>query len=112
MTAHPLGVGIVGMGGIGRMHAKALGELAGRARLVASSGGRAEDLMGGPVERLDPAEVIAHPDVDVVAICTPSGTHAALALAALKAGTSSSRSRSHWTSTTRCASRVPPVSAG
>ena len=87
MTAHPLGVGIVGMGGIGMMHARALGELAGRVRLVAFSGrGPAPGQAAGSVERLGPDEVIAHPDVDVVAICTPSGTHAALALAALEAG--------------------------
>ncbi|MFJ3405019.1 Gfo/Idh/MocA family protein [Promicromonospora sp. NPDC090134] len=85
-----LGVGIVGMGGIGAMHARALGELGGRARLVAYSG-RARppepaDPGVPPAVRLEPNEVIAHPDVDVVAICTPSGTHAALALAALEAG--------------------------
>ncbi|MFI8523380.1 Gfo/Idh/MocA family protein [Promicromonospora sukumoe] len=86
----PLGVGIVGMGGIGAMHARALAELSGRARLVAYSG-RARPPAGPgkrdlPAARLAAHEVIAHPDVDVVAICTPSGTHAALALAALEAG--------------------------
>ncbi|MFI2365168.1 Gfo/Idh/MocA family protein [Promicromonospora sp. NPDC019610] len=86
----PLGVGIIGMGGIGGMHARALGELGGRARLVAYSG-RARPPAGpgkpdAPAARLAPHEVIAHPDVDVVAVCTPSGTHAALALAALEAG--------------------------
>ncbi|MEV0889939.1 Gfo/Idh/MocA family oxidoreductase [Promicromonospora sp. NPDC050262] len=81
----PLGVGIVGMGGIGRMHARALAELGDRARLVAFSGGATADVVGGAV-RLAPHDVIARPDVDVVAICTPSGTHAALALAALEAG--------------------------
>jgi UDP-N-acetyl-2-amino-2-deoxyglucuronate dehydrogenase len=89
VTARPLGVGIVGMGGIGRMHARALDELAGRARLVAYSGGTADgeqDLAGGSAERLEPGELIARPDIDVVAICTPSGTHAPLALAALEAG--------------------------
>lgn len=80
-----LGVGIVGMGGIGAMHARALAELGGRARLVAFSGGATADVVDGAV-RLAPREVIAHPDVDVVAICTPSGSHAALALAALEAG--------------------------
>jgi UDP-N-acetyl-2-amino-2-deoxyglucuronate dehydrogenase len=81
-----IGVGIVGMGGIGRMHAQALAALAGRARLVAFSG---RPSSAGPPEtavRLGPHEVMAHPEVDVVAICTPSGTHAALALAALEAG--------------------------
>ncbi|WP_423463885.1 Gfo/Idh/MocA family protein [Promicromonospora sp. MS192] len=80
-----VGVGIVGMGGIGALHARAVSELAGRARVVAFSGRAAE---GAPptAARLAPHEVIAHPDVEVVAICTPSGTHAALALAALEAG--------------------------
>jgi len=80
-----LGVGLVGLGGIGAMHARALAELPGRARLVAVSGSGTPGT--GPVPaRLPPHEVIAHPDVDVVAICTPSHTHAALALAALEAG--------------------------
>ena len=84
-----VGVGIVGMGGIGMMHAQALRELAGRARLVAFSGGESASppgLAGRPAVRLPADDVITHPDVDVVAICTPSGTHAALALAALEAG--------------------------
>lgn len=91
MTAHPpgVGVGIIGMGGIGAMHARALDELGGRARLVAFSG-RAPTGPPRPgeppAERLQPDEVIAHPGVDVVAVCTPSGTHAALALTALEAG--------------------------
>jgi UDP-N-acetyl-2-amino-2-deoxyglucuronate dehydrogenase len=83
----PLGVGIVGMGGIGTMHARALAELAGRVRLVAFSGRGAPGPQGtGGAVRLGPDDVIAHPDVNMVAICTPSRTHAALALAALEAG--------------------------
>jgi predicted dehydrogenase len=89
MSASGFGVGIVGLGGIGMMHARALRELEGRARLVAFSGREPASPPGPaarPAERLEPDDVIAHPDVDVVAICTPSGTHAALALAALEAG--------------------------
>jgi predicted dehydrogenase len=89
MSTGGFGVGIVGMGGIGMMHARALRELEGRARLVAFSGREPANPLGPaaqPAERLEPDAVIAHPDVDVVAICTPSGTHAALALAALEAG--------------------------
>jgi predicted dehydrogenase len=72
-----VGVGLVGMGSIGALHARALRDLEPRARLVAHSGGP-----GG----LTPDEVIRHEDVDVVAICSPSGTHVHLALAALEAG--------------------------
>ncbi|MFD2029071.1 Gfo/Idh/MocA family protein [Promicromonospora aerolata] len=89
MSDDRLGVGIIGMGGIGAMHARALRELDARARLVAFSGrapAEPHGLAGRPAERLEPDAVIAHPDVDVVAICSPSGTHAALALAALEAG--------------------------
>jgi predicted dehydrogenase len=85
VSTNGLGVGIIGMGGIGMMHALALRELDGRARLVAFSG-RQHASPAGTAERLPVDDVIAHPDVDVVAICTPSGTHAALALAALEAG--------------------------
>ncbi|WP_275001442.1 Gfo/Idh/MocA family protein [Promicromonospora iranensis] len=89
MSTNGVGVGIVGMGGIGMMHARALRELAGRARLVAFSGREPASppgLAAQPAQRLEADDVIAHPDVDVVTICTPSGTHAAWALAALEAG--------------------------
>ncbi|MBD8079392.1 Gfo/Idh/MocA family protein [Cellulosimicrobium arenosum] len=90
MSTDRLGVGVVGMGGIATMHARALRELGERVRLVAYSGGagpaREEALAGWPAAHLAPQEVISHPEVDVVAVCSPSGTHAELALAALEAG--------------------------
>ncbi|WP_454728629.1 Gfo/Idh/MocA family protein [Cellulosimicrobium protaetiae] len=84
-----VGVGVVGMGSIGVLHARALRDLAPRARLVAYSGGAAldEDLTpSGRAVHVAPDEVVRHEDVDVVAVCTPSGSHARLALAALEAG--------------------------
>ncbi|WP_244286045.1 Gfo/Idh/MocA family protein [Cellulosimicrobium cellulans] len=84
-----VGVGIVGMGSIGVLHARALRDLAPRARLVAYSGGAGLDddvTPSGPAAHLAPDEVVRHEDVDVVAVCTPSGSHARLALAALAAG--------------------------
>ncbi|WP_454041481.1 Gfo/Idh/MocA family protein [Cellulosimicrobium sp. Marseille-Q8652] len=89
MTTKRIGVGIVGMGGIGTMHARALRALDDQVRLVAYSGARAataDELALWPAEHLGPEAVITHPDVDVVAICSPSGTHADLARAALGAG--------------------------
>ncbi|MFC8921240.1 Gfo/Idh/MocA family protein [Cellulosimicrobium sp. NPDC057127] len=89
MSTNRLGVGIVGMGGIGTMHARALRELEGRVQLVTYSSARPatdDELAGWPAAHLEPDDVIRHPDVGVVAICSPSGTHAALALAALEAG--------------------------
>ncbi|MCO7275106.1 MULTISPECIES: Gfo/Idh/MocA family protein [Cellulosimicrobium] len=84
-----VGVGIVGMGSIGVLHARALRDLAPRARLVAYSGGAVLDddvTPAGPAAHVAPDEVVRHEGVDVVAICTPSGSHARLALAALAAG--------------------------
>jgi len=77
------------MGSIGVLHARALRDLAPRARLVAYSGGTSLDddvTPAGPVAHVTPDEVVRHEGVDVVAVCTPSGSHARLALAALAAG--------------------------
>jgi predicted dehydrogenase len=89
MTASRIGIGIVGMGNIGGLHVRALRELGDRAMLVAYSGSRplTEDLPAvWPAEHLAADRVIDHPGVDVVAICSPSGTHAELVMAALEAG--------------------------
>ncbi|QJW38607.1 Gfo/Idh/MocA family oxidoreductase [Cellulosimicrobium protaetiae] len=77
------------MGSIGVLHALALRDLAPRARLVAYSGGGDLDAHltpGGHAAHVPPDDVVRHEDVDVVAVCTPSGSHARLALAALEAG--------------------------
>ncbi|NHC46721.1 Gfo/Idh/MocA family protein [Motilibacter aurantiacus] len=89
MTEGRLGVGIIGLGGIGLIHAQALHELADRVELVAYSGveGASAAGAGWPgTPMLAPEEVLSHPRVSVVAICSPSQTHAALARDALKAG--------------------------
>ncbi|SJM45497.1 Gfo/Idh/MocA family protein [Microbacterium sp. JB110] len=81
-------VGVIGLGSIGTTHAKALRSVPG-AHVIAFSGGSPETMAecGWPdAARLSPTDVIAHPDVDVVAICTPSDSHAALALQAAQAG--------------------------
>ena len=89
MSTHRIGVGIIGLGSIGIMHARALGELADQVTLTAFSGGdpRAAAAAGWPAAvQLAPADVIGHPDVQVVAVCSPTESHASLALAALEAG--------------------------
>src|SRR5699024_269330 len=89
MTTTSLGVGIIGLGGIGQIHAQALAEIPEQTRLVAYSGGGpdAAAAAGWPDAVQVPAQEVAHADgVDVVAICSPTETHAALALAALEAG--------------------------
>jgi predicted dehydrogenase len=83
-------VAVVGCGGIGRMHLLAFKDLP-RARLVALSSRRAERAREvakemGCEATDDPVALVRRPDVDVVSITTSSGSHAALALAAIDAG--------------------------
>ena len=84
------GVGIVGAGTIGAVHAGALDELQ-DARLVAVA--EAREVTGRKLAETHGAqwhaglgELLARPDVDVVVICTPSGLHPDQAVAAARAG--------------------------
>lgn len=86
-----VGIGILGAGMVARYHQQAAAACADLgARLVAvghPDRARSDAILaafGAP--RLDPAELLAHPDVDIVCICTPSGNHAAEAIAAARAG--------------------------
>lgn len=94
-----LGVGLVAMGWMGRLHTrgyKALAErypeLGVRADLVvaadASAAGRrdAVDCFGYARAVADYREVLADPSVDVVSICTPNFLHHEVAMAAVAAG--------------------------
>ena len=84
-----IGVGLIGPGTIGRSHARALDALRDRTELRAFSGGDAAAAAeaGWPdAVQAPPEELITRDDVDVVAICSPSGVHAEQALAALEAG--------------------------
>ncbi len=84
------GVGIVGAGTIGAVHAGALDELQ-DARLVAVVAAR--EVTGrkfaeaqGTEWHARLVELLARPEVDVVVICTPSGLHPDQAVAAARAG--------------------------
>src|SRR3712207_7302540 len=85
-----LGVGIVGAGTIGAVHAEALFRSQ-DARLVAVVAAR--EVTGRKLAEAHGAEwhaglgeLLARPDVDVVVICTPSGLHPNQAVAAARAG--------------------------
>ena len=83
------GVGITGAGTIAAIHAEALGEIEG-ARLVAvtsmreATGRKLADAYGAEWHA-ELGELLARPDVDAVILCTPSGLHAAEAVAAAHA---------------------------
>ncbi|MFL5802400.1 MAG: Gfo/Idh/MocA family protein [Roseiflexaceae bacterium] len=90
MAKTEIGFGVVGAGMVARYHATAIGRTPG-ARLVAvcrDNAGRAAEAaaqFGVPCEP-GLAALLARPDVDAVCICTPSGRHAAQAIAAARAG--------------------------
>lgn len=87
------GFGIIGCGMIAEYHTKAINEIPG-ARVVAAftrnpeNGKKIADLAeNGPVSIEDDLDrMLAHPELDVVCICTPSGAHLDPALKAAKAG--------------------------
>ncbi|MCW2640546.1 MAG: gfo/Idh/MocA family oxidoreductase [Dactylosporangium sp.] len=86
----PVGVAIVGLGAAGRQHLRALtGTPAAELRAVCDADPARVAALAGELEKAEPLDwegVLAAPDVDVVALCTPPGARAALAAAALAAG--------------------------
>jgi UDP-N-acetyl-2-amino-2-deoxyglucuronate dehydrogenase len=87
----PIRFAVVGCGVIGHTHARSIAALAPDAELVLAIDARAEHAASLALEygadharSLDAA--LARTDIDAVAICTPSGTHAEIAVAALAAG--------------------------
>ena len=89
-SSAPLRFAVVGCGVIGRLHARAIGrtpgtELAFTVDCREAAAQEVADEHGGtPLLSLE--EVLGRDDVDAVAICTPSGAHAAMAIQAVRAG--------------------------
>lgn len=90
--ARPLNFGIVGCGVISGTHADAIAALPDDARLVAccdTKAERAERLAarGGDIATYSSLEaMLAHPDLDCICVCTPSGMHADAVVAAAQRG--------------------------
>ncbi|MFD8144196.1 Gfo/Idh/MocA family protein [Streptomyces sp. NPDC059708] len=83
--------GVIGAGVIGGVHARTLARLPGRATLVAVAGAgpdRARALAAehGCAWYGSARELLARPDIDAVCVCVPSGLHAEVGAAALRAG--------------------------
>lgn len=90
-TDRPLGVGILGLGSIGRTHAEAIAEVDGlevRATVggVSAGGWPGATSYGSASDPAAVSALLADPAVDAVGICSPSGLHAEHTLAALAAG--------------------------
>ena len=90
-SSAPLGFGIIGVGMIAGYHAKAIGEVAG-AKVIGFAGRDPEKTRafaagaGAAFATTSIDELIAHPEVDVICVATPSGAHLEPALAAIRAG--------------------------
>ena len=90
MRSH--GFALVGCGMIAEYHARAIAEIPG-ARVVAAysrsaaNGAKIAAIAGGDLPIFDDLDaMLAHPGVDVVTVCTPSGAHLDPAVAAARAG--------------------------
>jgi len=89
MNTAPLRFAVVGLGHIGKRHAEMIRRQAG-CELVAGCDVRDREATGVADDlelHTDMASMLAaHPELDVVCICTPNGLHAEQALLALEAG--------------------------
>lgn len=94
-----IGVGLISVGWMGKVHARAYQnlpvvypELGVAPELVIAADPAedrqdyARDVLGFAQATADYHEVLAHPDVDVVSICAPNFLHAEIGIAAAKAG--------------------------
>jgi predicted dehydrogenase len=95
LPAH-LGVGLISVGWMGRLHSRAYlaaahhyPELAARAVLVMAAdpdeGGRhhAGDVLGYRQTAADYRDVLTNPDVDIVSICSPNFLHRVIVASAI-----------------------------
>ena len=84
-----LGVGIVGCGAIAQLHIDAFNQMEGvQIRAVSDAVKTVAERVGAKLNVSaygDYNEMLARPDIDVVSICTPSGLHQDIALAAARA---------------------------
>lgn len=89
-TVQPLNFAVIGAGNIGKIQAAALQQIPeARITVICNRGepaGRALADKTGATWVADFADAVTRPDVDVVTICSPSGTHMEIAVAAAQAG--------------------------
>ncbi len=88
-SSRPVRSGVIGTGFMGSVHTRAVRAAGGtvlayagrdRERTAAAAAAAGVDLV------LTPDELISHPDIDVVHVCTPNSQHVELAAAAIAAG--------------------------
>lgn len=85
----PVRSGIIGAGFMGAVHTRAVRATGGEVvALAGRSASRTKDAAArsGVTLVLSPEELIAHPDIDVIHVCTPNASHVEFAAAAIDAG--------------------------
>jgi predicted dehydrogenase len=99
MAAKTLGYGLISVGWMGRVHSRGISQVAERypelgvsirkviaADTLEAARNNAVNLMGFEQVTDNYLDVINHPDVDIVSICSPNFLHHEIAMAAIKAG--------------------------
>lgn len=93
MTVHQtIRVGVLGAGRIGKIHARNLATVIPGAQVVAiadpvyASAGELAGQLNVPLATADYREVINNPEVDAVAVCSSTNTHAQMIIEAAQAG--------------------------
>ena len=86
----PYKFAIIGVGNIGKFHIQAVQHIPqARVSVICENNeevGRAQAQACGAIWVKDFQEAVQRPDVDIVSICTPSGTHTEIGMAAARAG--------------------------
>jgi predicted dehydrogenase len=99
MAKRTLGYGLISVGWMGRVHSRGISQVAERypeldvairkviaADTLAVARENAVNLMGFESATENYLDVINHPDVDIVSICSPNFLHHEIAMAAIAAG--------------------------
>ena len=99
MAIKTLGYGLISVGWMGRVHSRGISQVAERypelgvnirkviaADTLPAARDNATQLMGFESATENYLDVINHPDVDIVSICSPNFLHHEIAMAAIKAG--------------------------
>lgn len=90
--SNTLKLGLIGAGRIGQVHASTIAHRVPQAKLLmvadvnAPAAGACAQANSVPHVSSDPADIINHPDIDAVLICSSTNTHAALIEQAANAG--------------------------
>jgi myo-inositol 2-dehydrogenase/D-chiro-inositol 1-dehydrogenase len=91
-TMNKIRIGLVGAGRIGNVHAQSItyqspeAEIVRVTDVIEASAKKLAEKFGIPSYSSDYMDIVNDPDIDAVLVCSPTPTHADIAIAAMKAG--------------------------